>query len=124
MLSHVEVQVVTANCDRRRTAESREGKVTPFVIGSPLLAGKAPKNRDGCMENLAPFWALLRCGGNTASHNMELDTMVFRDPGFAIKAGTYPQIPKGVEFTVEMHIARNVSHISKGEVLRLPFLDT
>ena len=123
MFSHVEVKVVAAIGDRRRTAESREGKETPFVIGSPLLAGKAPRNRDVCMENLAPFWALLRCAGNRASHNMELDTMVFRDPGFETKAGTYPQIPKGVEWTVQMPIARNVCHISKGEVLLLPFLD-
>ena len=137
MLSHVEVKVFAASGDRRRAAEHRQDQEntagapqehrrraaeTAFVILSPLLAGKAPKDRDGCMENLAPFWALLRCAGPRASHNMELDSVVFRDPGFEAKATPYPHIPKGVGFTVHMPIARNVSHIAKGDVLSLPFL--
>ena len=76
------------------------------------------------MEKLAPFWALLRCAGPRASHNMELGTLVFRDPGFDTEANDYPKIRKGVEFTVQIPIARNVSHITKGEVLCLPFLET
>ena len=110
MLSHVGVKVVVACGDRRRTLETR-------------LVGKASKNRDSCMGNIVPFWALLRCAGPRAEHNMVLETVVFRDPGFVLKASQYPHIPKGLEVTVEMPIARNVSHISAGEVLRLPFHD-
>ena len=94
---------------------------TQFVIGSPLLVGKAPKSRDSCMQNVAPFWALLRCVGPRDYHNMELDTVVFRDPGFEIIGGAYPQVPKGARFAVHIPMARNVSRISKGEGLRLSF---
>ena len=93
-----------------------------FRVYSPLLAGKNMNKRADCIKNLAPFWALLRCAGPRASHNMELDSVVFRDPGFEAKASPYPHIPKGVGFTVHMPIARNVSHIAKGDVLSLPFL--
>ena len=54
---------------------------------------------------------------------MVLETVVFRDPGFVLKASQYPHVPKGLEVTLEMPIARNVSHISAGESLRLPFHD-
>ena len=52
---------------------------------------------------------------------MELDTMVFRDAGFDAKG--YPQVPKGVSFTAQIPIARNVCHIAAGDVLTLPFDD-
>ena len=82
MLSHVEVKVVAAGGDRRRSEERAQPRVSPFVMCSPLLAGKAAKNRADCMKNLAPFWALLQRPGPRASQNMELDVIVFRDPGF------------------------------------------
>ena len=76
------------------------------------------------MENPASFWALLRCGGPVEPHNMELDTVVLRDPGFGAKASAYPQAPKGsIDFALHLPIARNVSHIAKGDVLCLPFVD-
>ena len=52
---------------------------------------------------------------------MEIETVVFRDPGFETKAKDYPKIRKAVEMTVEVPIARNVSHIEEGELLVLPF---
>ena len=72
------------------------------------------------MENLAPFWALLRSLGPRAFHNMELDVLVFRDHGFDVVGSQYPRLPQGVEFTVQIPIARNVAHVSKGDVLCLP----
>ena len=69
------------------------------------------------MDNLGPFWALVRRAGPNASHNMKLDTEVLRDPGFDAKAC------QSFTFTVRMPVARNVSHISKGDVLCLPFSD-
>ena len=65
---------------------------------------------------------LLQCAGPRASHNMELESVVFRDLGFDAKVIPYPRIPKGVGFTVNMPIARNVCHIAKGELLSLPFM--
>ena len=74
------------------------------------------------MNHLPPFWAMLRCDGFNASHNMELDTLAFRDPGFDITAGGYPTLPKGIEITVEATIVRNVCNISVDEVYCLSFL--
>ena len=126
MLSHVEVRVVSKGVRSQKPTdqERTQPKVTPFVIGSPLLAGKANKARETCMANLAPFWALLGCAGPRADDNMELDTVVLRDTGFDNKMNDYPKLKKGVGFTVHIPIARNVSHIKKGEVLLLPFLET
>ena len=75
------------------------------------------------MANLAPFWALLGSAGPRADHNMELDTVVLRDTGFDNKAGDYPKLKRGVEFTVHLTVARNSDHIKKGEILLLPFLE-
>ena len=75
------------------------------------------------MENIAAFWAVLRCAGPKADNNMELDVLVFRDAGCEVKGGQYPKFPKGVELSVELPIIRNVRPIEKGEVLCLPFRD-
>ena len=120
MLSHVDVKVVAASNDRRFKKEGLT-RESAFLIFSPLLAGKPATHRADCMKNLAPFWALLRCPGFRSPHNMELDTMVFRDAGFDAKG--YPQVPKGVSFTAQIPIARNVCHIAAGDVLTLPFDD-
>jgi len=122
MLPHVQLKLI-AGSHRRRRASDTEPKITPFVIRSPLLDGKKKKDQDTCMENIAPFWAVLRCVGPKASHNMEFDTMVFRDTGCDAKTGQFPKLAKGVEFSVEIPILRNVSHISKGELLCLPFFE-
>ena len=126
MLSHVEVRVVSKGVRSQKPTdqERTQPKVTPFVIGSPLLAGKANKARETCMANLAPFWALLGCAGPRADYNMELDIVVLRDTGFDNKSSDYPKLRKGVGFTVHLTITRNSDHIKKGEVLLLPFLET
>ena len=123
MLSHVEVNLTVANGDRRRRDEDRPKRTTEFIQFSPLLAGKAAKNRHDCIQNIVPFWALLRSVGPRAFHNMELDVLVFRDHGFDVVGSQYPRLPQGVEFTVQIPIARNVAHVSKGDVLCLPCFD-
>ena len=75
------------------------------------------------MENLAPFWALLRCVGPRADHNMELDVGTFRDAGFETITTAFPKMRKGIVFTVNMPIARNSKPISAGEVVCLPSVD-
>ena len=108
--------------DRRRS--DSDPKVTKFAICSPLLAGKNKKDRDKCMMNPAPFWALLRCARSVDTHNMELDTVVLRDPGYVGKASAYPKPPRGaIDFALHLTIARNVEHAAKGDLLCLPFVD-
>jgi hypothetical protein len=122
LLSHVKLNVYAGQMDRRRKSDTKAVKTTPFVIHSPLLAGKSQKNRSACVENLAPFWAVLRCAGTSSWHNMELDSATLSDPGFELKGGSFPKIPQTAGFRVELPILRNVSPISKGDVLCLPFL--
>ena len=54
---------------------------------------------------------------------MELGSQVLVDPGFELVAGKYPQLPKGMQLSVELPIMRNVSNIEKGGILLLPFQD-
>ena len=122
LLSQVKLNVFAGQADRRRKSDAQAVKTTPFVIHSPLLAGKALKNRYACVENLAPFWAVLRAEPGSF-HNMELTSAIFRDAGVDLKGGNFPKIPQAVAFSVELPILRNVSPISKGDVLCLPFLD-
>ena len=120
MLTDVDMTVVNKLGPERRGSEGDNKKKSAFMVRSPVLAGKAPKNRESCLENLPPFWALLRCTGPRAHHNMELSVEVFRDTGIDIKASTFPKVSKGVEFLASFPIARNVTNISAGEVLCLP----
>jgi hypothetical protein len=117
MVDSVKVKVMAG----RRSKAVADSKTTPYIVRSPLLAAKLMKDRSVCDKNVAPFWALLECAGPRAPHNMEQDTEVFRDAGFEIKGGQYPKFPHGVQFHIELPIVRNVRHISKGEVLCLPF---
>jgi hypothetical protein len=123
MLSHVILKVRAGSTDRRRRGEQAEPRTTEFAMHSPLLAGRSQRVRGGCLANVPPFWAMLRCAGPRASHNMDFATVVLRDPGWELKAGHFPKVPKGIEFSVEIPIIQNVCPISKGEVLCLPFLD-
>ena len=75
------------------------------------------------MKHLAHVWAVLRCVGLRAYHNMELESQVFVDLGFELTAGKYPRLPKGMQFSVELHIMRNVSNIDKGGMVLLPMQD-
>ena len=102
---------------------TKRSRTTAFEIHSPLLAGKILKNRETCMENVAPFWALLRCAGPRAKHNMELENIVFSDSGYEAKACKYPKLQQTVEFSVGLPIVRNVCNIEKGDILCLPFDD-
>jgi hypothetical protein len=120
MMSQVQMKVIAAS-----TADRRHKNITtrtsPFVIRSPLLDFKIKNKQEGCLENVAPFWAVLRCSAPKACHNMEIDTVLLHDAGFDVKGGQFGKMPKCAEFCVEIPILRNVSHISKGDVLCLPF---
>ena len=85
------------------------------------MAGKNKNTPDDRITNLAPFWGLLRCCGPTAIHNMELEIMHFRDSGFEARATGLPKMQKGMANLVGLPIARNIDHVSKGDILCLPF---
>jgi len=125
LLSHVDATVVTA---LGRTGKSNKVPATAtkqhFVMHSPLLA-MSPAKKDGPeqkLKNVAPFWALLRAGGPSSHHNMEIDTVSFRDLGFEAMGSAYPKLPRGISCTACLPIARNVKHISVGELLTLPYM--
>ena len=54
---------------------------------------------------------------------MERELAVFNDAGLVLKTGTYPKIPKGTVFSVEVGVLRNSKKIHKHELLTFP-LDT
>lgn len=118
-LSDVEVKVVTSHADHLRpgqqvngAADSADATETQFVIWSPLLGPRS------ALKNLAPFWALRRCAGPTATHNMELGTDIFRETKLARAGNTTI-----TQTTIHIATARNVSDIARGDVLLLPFVD-
>ena len=118
-LSDVGVKVVTSHVDHLRpgqqvngAADSADATETQFVIWSPLLGPTST------LKNLAPFWALHRCAGPTATHNMELgtDTFVYTKLARAGETTT-------TQTTIHIATARSVSDIARGDVLLLPFVD-
>ena len=121
MVSKVKLAVLTGKADRRCKASGVDEMNTMFEIRSPLLAGKQPKNRDSCMANLPPFWALLRCAAPDSLHNMELDNVVFKHSGFEVIGTKYPKAAKGLGFSEDIQIARNIQEIAPGDILCLPF---
>ena len=122
MLQRVSATVRAGTIDgRRRDVDRSPTTEQGFVITSPLLEAKQQKNRESCMENLAPFWAVCRCGAPRALHNMELESFVFVDTGLANVAGAYPKMPKAAKFSLEMTILRNTKRIAEGDILCLPF---
>jgi len=94
-----------------------------FDMFSPLLEGKLQKNRATSMENLPPFWAVLRYGSPKAVHNMKIETVPFSDLGFDVQGTRYPQLDKSLEFLAYVPILRNTSDIEKGDILCLPMFD-
>jgi len=94
-----------------------------FDMFSPLLEGKLQKNRATSMENLPPFWAVLRCGSPKAVHNMKIEIVPFSNLGFDVQGTRYPKLDKSLEFLAYVPILRNTSDIEKGDILCLPMFD-
>ena len=100
------------------TAKPREMK---FMLASPLHAGKDPKVRKDCLDNVSPFWAVCRSASSHQSANMSLEHAAFLDCGLAMKTGVYPRIPRGTNFTIHVNVLRNSRKIAKGDVLIFPY---
>lgn len=84
---------------------------------SPLMD---KKNHAASMENLNPYWALLRCRKKEPS-NMVLEEEPFTDGGLDLKAAKFPPLPRGFRMKTSVTIARNSSNIEQGQVLVLPW---
>ena len=113
---------------RRRTgdghAEPPKDINIGFVCLSPLLQGKEQKKRNTVLENVNPFWALLRAPTTHADPNMKIETMVLGVPSCTVAAGEPHRgwkLHNDHRFTVSLQYAVNTRPISEGEVLMLPF---
>ena len=73
------------------------------------------------MENLNPYWALLRCRSSKDPSNMVLEEQPFTDGGLDLKAAKFPPLPRGFRMKTSVTIARNSSNIERGQVLVLPW---
>lgn len=90
-----------------------------------MLAGKATAKRDKCLENVAPFWALLRAPSPSARPNMEMHFVTLRDQSFDAIAGPKElRALKNVQTTAEIPFAINTANIEQGEILILAFEET
>ena len=124
MLSKVPLVVRAGKPDKRRKADIDGCQSTVFEIRSPLFGAKSLKERSACLENLCPFWALLRCASpKPEEHNMELENTIFQVSNVDVKDCKFPRLTKTMALTVDIPIARNRRAIEKGEVLCLPFFE-
>jgi hypothetical protein len=89
-----------------------------FRVISPLMD---KKNHAASMENLNPYWALLRCRSSKDPSNMVLEEQPFTDGGLDLKAAKFPPLPRGFRMKTSVTIARNSSNIEQGQVLVLPW---
>jgi hypothetical protein len=97
---------------------SQEKQKMRFRILSPLLT---ETNDETPIENLPPFWAMLRSKSAAHTPNMEMEEMIFGDQGFQ-SSGIFPKLVKSASASVSMFVARNTCIIDKGDVLTLPWI--
>ena len=130
MLASVEAQVSTgaAAKKRRRIAEASSQEIYPDVhltlhILSPLVSvANTPAKRKTCLENIAPFWALLQRAPEGGPANMALEYIRVREN--APDAAGWPVgFERAQRLANEVHIpmARTTRRIQEGDVLTLPF---
>ena len=106
---------------KKRAADQEACCEFNFLVRSPLLAGKAQAKRKDCLDNVNPFWALLRASGPSAKPNMEMERVTIRDGEVDTRHCPALKAPKNYEIWVEVPVAKSVSHLEKGEVLTLPY---
>ena len=125
MLDHVRVVVKSSEkkCRGKRAEPNQEQKSDhPFILFSPVLAGKELRNRKAALRNVPPFWALPQAGRPGRITNMKLVTMTVTIPPCVPTDGS-PM--KGVKFsstfatTVDLPIAINTKMVRKGDLLVL-----
>ena len=121
MLSSLKIKVVASRKTPGKRNDPRLNVTTVFQVRSPLAKKPKANTEDKRLQNLNPFWAILRCADAKSCNNMELDSLTFKDLGFSVPGATYGS--RQLEFAVEIPILRNVTNIAKGEILTLSFID-
>ena len=112
-----------------RSAEAKRAKrdgSQPTVeqkcyMQSPLLQGKAAKLRDDVYSNLAPFWAVPRCGRTLAGNNNMALIYVTLDLPPLKNAGA--GVSKAPAFSAMMQVMTNTKTVRPGDALCLPLTD-
>ena len=121
------VVTVWAHCAKKRKVAGADAtdSLPPvrFKLGSPLFEGKQPKQRNTCYENLAPYWAVSRCGrAQSEKHTMVFDYKVFDVPHPKVTAnGKWPSGNK--TFKVRLPVLTNVKKLAPGDLLCLRQFD-
>ena len=121
MLTSLKIQVVASRKTPGRKNDPSKNVTTVFQVRSPLAKKPKANTEDKRLQNLNPFWAILRCAGAKSCNNMELDRVTFKDLGFSAPGAAYGS--RQLEFAVDIPILRNITNIAKGEILTLPFID-
>ena len=124
MLSKVALCVICATRKNGTKAVEAPQRTTMSVF-SPLQCAKSAKARAEVLDNLSPFWAVLRCDSPQAKSNMELLTPVLMDQAFDSKSPEmlFHKFPKLLQYSVSLPVLRNSGDISTGDVLCLPMFD-
>ena len=125
-LPAIAVVTVWAHCAKKRKVAGADANdslpAVRFKLGSPLFQGKQPKQRNTCYENLAPYWAVSRCGrAQSEQHSMVYDYKVFDVPQPKVAVGKWPSSTK--TFKVKLPVLTNVKKLAPGDLLCLPFFD-
>ena len=121
MLSTLPLNVVASRRDKRiKVDEKKADVVTKMEVRSPLTKLTA-KTHDKLLENLNPFWAIVRCACPKSLNNMELETIACTDLGFEVPGSKFEK--SGLKFVLDVPILRNICVIAQGEILSLPFSD-
>ena len=110
-----------------RATEAKRQKVAAlavqqnFYLTSPLLQGKNQKDRKTAFSNLAPFWAVPRCGRafNNES-NMALKEISVEYPNLKATSDMDTKTKTSVA-TFKVTCMVNTATVYPGEVLCLPF---
>ena len=123
MLSTLPLTVVVSHRDKRIKVDAKKvaDVETKMEVRSPLTK-VTTKNCDKLMENLNPFWAIVRVACPKSLSNMVLETIVCTDLGLEVATGCKFE-KSGLKFAMDVPILRNACVIAEGEILCLPFSD-
>ena len=108
------------------TRVNGKGKPVPphsiFTLASPLFAGAGQKNKDACLDGLAPFWAVGRAPPTQQKLvNMETFTHSYDIP---TPTSVFGRFHKKISYKCDVKALRNTKIIEEGDVLILGAMDT
>ena len=117
-------QVAEAKRKKDADAGSQPTVEEQYYVLSPLLLGKNVKQREAAYSNLAPFWAVPRCGRDFPDkNNMVLQTVPVDLPALKDPLGIVLPKAKAPTYRATVQVMINKKMVKPGEVLTLPFVD-